>query len=96
MLRFYLLRKCLGRFLAIPVLLETWPRTAVLQASLDSHLETLEAQPTAYRLAPVRFLRLQQITITSHPPRKPLCRRASLAKSPLLQGMKKLWMGLMP
>ena len=90
-MRIYLLRKSLGRVLAILILLETQLRKVVLQAWLDSHLETLEAQPTVYRLAPVRFLRLQQITITSRPQLKPLCRLACLVKPPLPQVMKKLW-----
>jgi len=42
-IRICLLGKCLGRFLAILVPLETRARKAVLQVWLDSHLETLEA-----------------------------------------------------
>ena len=78
----------------MPAMLETRPRKVLYHLTRTKiHLETLEAQKTAYRQALVKILFHLWNIVALYPPQKPLCRLTSAVKLLTHLVVKKLRMG---
>lgn len=96
-MRLHRLINDLGRVTDTLAVLETRLCKAMYRlARTNFHLETLEAQQTAYHQAPVKILFLLRIPVTLNPPQELFCRLTSAVKLLTHLAMKKLRMGGIP